>query len=119
MKPMGDRLETRFKNGGIYPTTGAALRRLLFESGVDFGELRDPWGTPYCEVFSIVHDDSVLDIISAGPDKQFATADDFSVSHIPTPYFRFTGEAINRAVENFHARTGGFIRDAATLKTEL
>ncbi len=119
MKPMGDLLETRYKHGGIYPTNGEALRRLLFESGTDFDQLRDPWGMPYREVFSIERDDNVLDIISAGPDKKFATKDDFSVSRITTPYFRFTGEAINRAVENFHARTGGFIRDAATLKTEL
>jgi hypothetical protein len=119
MKPMGDLLETRYKNGGIYPTTGEALRRLLFESGTDFDQLRDPWGTPYREVFSIERDDSVLEVISGGPDKVFATKDDFSVSRITTPYFRFTGEAINRAVERFHAHTGGFIRDAATLKREL
>jgi len=119
MKPLGDLFETRYKNGGIYPTTGEALRRLLFESGTDFDQLRDPWGTPYREVFSVVRDDSVLDIISAGPDKHFATKDDFPVSHLTRAYFRFTGEAINRAVENFHARTGGFIRDAGTLKAEL
>jgi hypothetical protein len=70
-------------------------------------------------LFSIDHDDSVLDVVSAGPDKVFATKDDFSVSRITRPYFRFTGEAISRAVERYHARTGGFIRDAASLKSEL
>src|SRR5262249_224458 len=35
------------------------------------------------------------------------------------PYFRFTGEAVNRAVQRYHARTGEFIRDATTMKNEL
>ena len=119
IKPIGDLLETQYKDGGLYPANGETLRRLLFESGVDFDQLRDPWGTPYREVFSIDRDDSVLEVISAGPDKVFATKDDFSVARITRAYFRFTGEAISRAVERFHARTGGFIRDTATLKNEL
>ncbi len=116
---IGDILETNYKNGALYPTSGDVLRRLLFESGVDIDRLRDPWGTRYREVFSIVEDDHVLEIDSAGPDKTFDTKDDFPVKRIARPYFRFTGEAINRTVHRFHARTGGFIRDAATLKNEL
>ena len=108
LKPIADILETQYKNGGIYPTSGETLRRLLFESGVDIDQSKDPWGTPYREVFSIDKDDSVLEVISAGPDKLFATKDDFSVSRITRAYFRFTGEAISRAVARFHARTGGF-----------
>lgn len=119
LKPIGDVLETQYKNGGIYPANGETLRRLLFESGVDFDQLRDPWGTLYREAFSIDRGDSVFEVISAGPDKVFATKDDFFVTRIPRPYFRFTGEAISHAVERFHVRTGGFIRDAAMLKDEL
>jgi hypothetical protein len=119
VKPIGDLLDTQYKNGGIYPANGATLRRLLFESRVDFDQLRDPWGTPYREVFSTDRDDSVLEVISAGPDKMFSTKDDFTVTRITRAYFRFAGEAIGRAVERFHARTGGFIRDAPTLKNEL
>lgn len=118
-KPIGELLETRYKDGGIYPTNGQTLRRLLFESGVIFDQQKDPWGTPYHDVFSIDRDDSVLEVVSAGPDKVFATKDDFAISRVTRPYFRFAGEAIGRAVERFHARSGGFIRDAVTLKSEL
>jgi hypothetical protein len=119
LKPIADLLETQYKNGGIYPTNGETLRRLLFESGVNFDQLKDPWGTLYREMFSIDRDDSVLDLVSAGPDKLFSTKDDFSVSRLTRAYFRFTGEAISRAVARFHARTGGFIRETASLKSEL
>ena len=119
VKPVGDLLGTQYKDDAVYPTNSETLRRLLFESGNNFDELRDPWGTHYREVFSVEQADHVLNVMSAGPDKVFDTKDDFSVLRIARPYFRFTGEAISRAVERFHARTGGFIRDAGTLKTEL
>ncbi|HSS18502.1 MAG TPA: alpha-2-macroglobulin family protein [Pyrinomonadaceae bacterium] len=119
MKPLNDFLDASYKNSGVYPADGETFRRILFESGSDFSQLRDPWGMPYREVFSTETTNSVMEIMSAGPDKTFGTKDDFSVSRVTTPYFRYTGEAISRAVNNFHARTGGFIRDAETLKHEL
>jgi hypothetical protein len=118
-KPAKDILDSQYKTGSVFPANSETLRRLLFEAGLNFAELKDPWGTPYRESFSIEADDSVFDVISAGPDKIFTTKDDFVVSRITRPYFRFTGEAISRAVERFHARTGGFIRDAASLNSEL
>ena len=117
-KPARDILDAQYKSG-VFPDNAETLRRLLFEAGLNVDELKDPWGTPYRKVFSIDKADNVLEIISAGPDKVFATRDDFSASRITRGYFRFTGEAISRAVERFHARTGGFIRDAARLKGEL
>ncbi|MBC8032194.1 MAG: carboxypeptidase regulatory-like domain-containing protein [Pyrinomonadaceae bacterium] len=119
IKPIADLLQTQYTDAGTYPSNRESLLRLLFESGIDFDQLRDPWGTPYRELFSVVQDDSVLEIISAGPDKVFTTGDDSSVARITRSYFRFTGEAISRAVKRFHARTGGFIRNATTLKNEL
>jgi hypothetical protein len=117
-KPAKDILDAQYRNG-VFPDNAETLRRLLFEAGLNVDELIDPWGTPYRKLFSIDKDQSVLEINSAGPDKVFSTKDDFSVSRITRSYFRFTGEAINRAVERFHARTGRFIRDTAGLKGEL
>src|SRR5262245_57715290 len=54
-----------------------------------------------------------------GAEKRFDRDDDIELLLIDRPYFRFTGEAINRTAGKFHTRTGGFIRDEATLKTEL
>jgi hypothetical protein len=118
-KPARSILDSQYLTGSVFPENGETLRRLLFEAGLNVDELKDPWGTPYREAFSINNEDSVLEVISAGPDKVFATSDDFSVGRITRAYFRFTGEAISRAVERYHARTGGFIREAATLRSEL
>jgi hypothetical protein len=119
LKPVRNILDARYLRGNVFPDNGETLRRLLFGAGLNVDELKDPWGTPYRKLFSIDKTASVLEIISAGPDKVFATKDDFSASRITRDYFRFTGEAITRAVERFHARTGDFIRDAAVLKGEL
>src|SRR5205085_7729999 len=112
-------LNERYEAQGVYPTTEAIMRRLLSVSGVSFDALRDPWGTPYRVRFSVERTNDLLEIMSAGADKQFDTSDDFVAARLARPYFRFNGEAINRAVARFHARTGMFIRDAATLKAEL
>jgi hypothetical protein len=119
IKPVEELLNSQYKNNGDYPTNVQTFRRLLFESGIDLEQMRDPWGTRYRTKFSVEKDDQVLELVSAGPDKQFDTRDDFLVERTTRPYFRFTGEAISRAVQRFHTRTGGFIRDAATLKSEL
>src|SRR5205085_330038 len=112
-------LNGRYDAQSIYPTDEAVMRRLLSVAGVSFDALRDPWGTPYRARFSVERTNDVLEIRSAGADRQFDTADDFVAARLTRPYFRFNGEAINRAAARFHARTGAFIRDVATLKNEL
>src|SRR5205085_3521598 len=119
LKPVQDALNARYKNRMAYPADDASLRRILSESGINFNELLDPWGTPYRAVFSVENQSDVLKIFTAGADKRFETADDFSVAVLSWPYFRPIGEAIDRAVQKYHSRTGGYIRDAATLKSEL
>ncbi|HEY5838721.1 MAG TPA: alpha-2-macroglobulin family protein, partial [Pyrinomonadaceae bacterium] len=96
-----------------------SLRDFALFAGIPFADLRDPWAMPYRTDFFAYRASDVLQTSSAGPDKRFDTGDDFTVMRIERPYFRFTGEAINRAVARYHRRTGKFIRDAATLKNEL
>ena len=117
--PLKDRLESEYKLNCDYPTDEAALRRFASTAGIAFDELLDPWETPYRTSFFAQGAADVLELTSAGADKQFSTADDFTVLRIERPYFRFTGEAINRGVQRYHSRTGQFIRDAGTLKREL
>jgi A-macroglobulin TED domain/Alpha-2-macroglobulin family/MG2 domain/Carboxypeptidase regulatory-like domain/A-macroglobulin receptor binding domain/Macroglobulin domain MG3 len=117
--PLKDRLESEYKDSCVYPTNLAALRRFASTAGIAFDELRDPWETPYRASFFAQNTLDVFLLKSAGADKQFETADDFTVLRVERPYFRFTGEAINRATARYHARTGQFIRDAAALKSEL
>jgi hypothetical protein len=119
LKPAQDALNARYKTRTEYPADEASLRRILSESGINFDRLLDPWGTPYRSLFSVQNQLDVLKILSAGADKQFRTADDFAVTVLSWPYFRPIGEAIDRAVQKYHERTQNFIRDAATLQSEL
>ncbi|HSP62201.1 MAG TPA: alpha-2-macroglobulin family protein, partial [Pyrinomonadaceae bacterium] len=119
VEPLKDRLDSEYSNSCAYPNDELALRRFASVSGIAFDELRDPWETPYRASFFAQDKSDVFLLKSAGADKQFDTADDFTVLRTERPYFRFTGEAINRAVTRYHARTGQFIRDTAALKSEL
>ncbi|HBB96878.1 MAG TPA: hypothetical protein DC054_15980 [Blastocatellia bacterium] len=117
--PLKDYLESEYKQNCDYPKDVAALRRFAMAGGIAFDDLRDPWETPYRNSFFAAGLSDVLQMTSAGADKQFDTSDDFTVLRIERPYFRFTGEAINRAVRRYHTRTGQFIRDDPTMKSEL
>ncbi|HYX43142.1 MAG TPA: carboxypeptidase-like regulatory domain-containing protein, partial [Pyrinomonadaceae bacterium] len=112
-------LNGQYDAQAVYPTDEVIMHRLLFASGVNFDGLRDPWGTPFRARFSVEQANDLLEIISAGADKRFDTSDDFVAARFTRPYFRFFGEAINRAGARFHAHTGRFIRDAATMQSEL
>jgi uncharacterized protein YfaS (alpha-2-macroglobulin family) len=119
INPLKDRLEIEYKQNCVYPSEQDGLRRFASTWGIDLDDLRDPWETPYRFSFFAAGAADVLQATSAGADKQFDTVDDFPVLRTERPYFRFTGEAVNRAVARYHARTGRFVRDASTLKSEL
>ncbi|MGB7921899.1 MAG: MG2 domain-containing protein [Pyrinomonadaceae bacterium] len=117
--PVNDVLTKHYTNTTEYPADEQSLRRILNPFGINFDALRDPWGEPFRPVFSVERASDVLDIICAGPDKRLDTEDDFLTARINWPYFLRTGEKINRIVADYHTRTGGYIRDAATFKSEL
>ncbi len=119
LKSLHEALTARYVRTADYPHDPAELGRFLTESGIDFAALRDPWGSRYRPDFSVDKQSDVLTMMSAGPDKRFDTADDFSVERLGWAYFRPVGEAIDRAVRGYHERTGGFIRDSGTLRSEL
>jgi hypothetical protein len=112
-------LVARYERDGDYPADEPTLRRLLKDAGVEPDSLRDPWGTPYRAAFSVERENDVLEFATAGADKQFGTGDDWKTGRIQWPYFRPTGLVASRAVAEHHKRTGGFLRDAASLKAEL
>ncbi|HEV2705911.1 MAG TPA: alpha-2-macroglobulin family protein [Pyrinomonadaceae bacterium] len=112
-------LDQQYTSHHFFPTDNATLARALLPSALDLAQMADPWGQPYRADFSYQRDQHVLQIITAGADKKFDTSDDFTALRITRPYFRPHGETVNRVLASYHARTGGFIRDAATLKSEL
>ncbi len=119
LEPLRNALTKIYEKSRNYPVDESSMRRMLSTVGIDFQSLRDPWGTNYRPLFFIERQADVLLLKSAGADKRFDTADDFSVTRLAWNYFRSPGEAIDKAVRTYHQRTGGFIRDFTTLKEEL
>jgi hypothetical protein len=98
-------LTAYLSSGGQYPTTETAFKDILRKVGVDLDDLRDPWGRPYYVVFqkmaqysdrvqiqqtsssgervgepvTLVRQD--VRVLSAGPDGDLGTADDFQVAN--------------------------------------
>ncbi|MEW6211259.1 MAG: MG2 domain-containing protein [Acidobacteriota bacterium] len=113
-------LDLLHKDKNEHPSDIVSLKRLLADAGIDFDAMRDPWGTPYRAAFSIKEINDAMTIVSAGPDERFDTSDDFvALEEMRWPYFTALGKKIDRAIEGYHARMGKFIRDLATLESEL
>jgi len=112
-------LQARYARTTEFPRDDTGLKRLLSEAKIDFDTVRDPWGMTYRSDFSVYRQSADLTFMSAGPDKRVKTDDDFIVDRMGWPYFQPIGEAIDKAVRSYHARTSGFIRDSATLRDEM
>ena len=112
-------LSTHYQQTGEYPTDESKLKNILASRAIYFDQARDPWGDSFRPRWSIERNDDVLELYSAGADKLFDTNDDFTVLTQRWPYFKPTGLLIDAAVQNYHTRTGGYIRDEATLAAEM
>ncbi len=119
MKSIRNALDHQYAVTAEYPKTETALENVLARDGFNFSGLRDPWNMPYRVKFGVEREWNTLEIWTLGPDKKLDTSDDYCVLAMKWPYFRPYTEAIIRAVEEFHARTGEYIRDAVTLNAEL
>ncbi len=117
--PIEEILKNRFEKDYAHPTDENSLRQILSVSGMNFDEIRDPWGQNYQASFSIDKTQNIVTFKTAGADKTFGTKDDFTVSTASFAYFTPFGKAIDAAVKNYYETSGGFIRDAETLKREL
>ena len=117
--PLEHALNDRFSDNGAHPTDAASLTSLLSLAGLKLEAFHDPWGNPYRPSFSIGHAEDVMELQSAGPDKRFGSPDDFTALRLTWRYFQRYGEMINKALRAHYERTGQFIRDAATLRSEL
>jgi hypothetical protein len=104
---------------GKLPRNEAELTELAKEYGVDLPGLRDPWGTPYRFELRFQGADHFLKVISAGPDQQFGTSDDFTARETQRKFFLHYGNLLGQAVKNLSETEGHFIRDQNTLQAEL
>lgn len=102
-----------------FPHNQEQLEKILNDAGIDFKALRDPWGMPYRAQFGTSGVNSVLAFISNGPDKLAGNSDDFVGKQMERAYFALMGRAINQAAWSYFFRTGNYIRDYRTLKSEM
>jgi len=77
------------------PATIEELKKFLAASKLNEGILLDPWNTPYKVALNEEANDDVLTFISAGPDKQFGTADDFTLPLLARNVFAVPGARLN------------------------
>ncbi|HVV44197.1 MAG TPA: MG2 domain-containing protein, partial [Bryobacteraceae bacterium] len=90
-KPLEDYFNLTFQ----YPADTQSLEKVL---GQRWTDLRDPWGMRYRAAFEIQHGYNVIAFESAGPDKKFATNDDYQAAKISHPWFDRTREIIAQAL---------------------
>jgi hypothetical protein len=102
-----------------FPTSLEQLQSILLQGGINFNEIRDPWGMPYHARFLASGPNYVVEFLSDGPDKLSGTSDDFVARQIGRRYFNKIGGAIDQASGDYFQRTGNYIRDYATLRKEL
>jgi hypothetical protein len=117
--PIKKALDDAYFKGTAYPHDEESLRRVLTEQGVDFDKVVDPWGSPFRATFSFRQSYAVAEFVSLGPDKKLGTADDVTGLTVQRWYFRPIADAIKKSMVEYHNRTGGYIRDLGTLKTEV
>jgi hypothetical protein len=112
-------LRNTYRKTYEFPKSLGQLRKILEHGGINFDELRDPWGMPYRANFFVSGKDDVVEFISNGPDKLPGTNDDFTAYRLGLPYFTSIGAAIDRVSQIYFQRTSKYIRDLTTLKKEL
>lgn len=118
--PLRSTLSAELHTHGELPLTQTQLAPLLSAHGIDLSALRDPWDDPYTvssEFFN--RGTATLHMHSAGPDKQLGTVDDFDVDVANWPWFETRHRMLQPAVEAYHQRTGGYIRNLPELRGEL
>jgi hypothetical protein len=119
LQPLAGALKARYDGTYDFPTNLGLLNAGLSKSKLDFNSLRDPWGVPFQASFHPENDTEVLAVSTSGPDKVFGTADDFVVRRFTWRYFLANGDAIDKAVADYHRATADFILDRQTLDREL
>jgi hypothetical protein len=119
LKPAHKALDEWNAEHGEYPNSEAEVRAALQAEKLDFDALRDPWGERFRVTFSYRRADRVMRLVSSGVDKQAGTADDFTSATFHWRYFTKTGMRIDRACNEYLARTGKYIRDYPTLRDEM
>jgi hypothetical protein len=119
LKPLVDALDEECRSSSMLPRDRKQLEALLTAHHLRWTDLRDPWGSEFVPEFGLGRTDYTLDLYSPGPDKRVGTDDDFNASTETVPFFAPTQGDITHALQQYHATTGGFVRDLSSLRDAL
>jgi hypothetical protein len=119
VQPIFLALRKQYGENFEHPTDDASMRKILSRNYIDFDAQKDPWGTPYHAEFSVQEEYDVVAVKSAGANKVFGDKDDFTVTQENFPYFSEMSVKINKAIADYHQKTGKFVRDKETLRDAL
>jgi len=117
--PLQDALDKHLQKNSEYPKNRASLDDILNIAEISFDGLRDPWGVAYRAEFRTERERDHFNALSAGADKKFGTADDFTAFNHNWPYFTQTGEHIQRIAKLYSGDAGRTTRDTAVFKDHL
>lgn len=119
LAPVEEVLKKQYDKTFDHPTDEISLRNILLRNGINFDNVRDPWGNNYYATFSTQKTQIILTLNSSGADKKSGTKDDFPVSSLSFNYSTKTGQTIDKAVQDYHKKTGKYVRDLPTLSAVL
>ena len=101
-------LDRHYMNTLEFPQDESSLADAL---GAQWLALRDPWGMSYAARFRVTGMYRIVELVSAGPDKRYGTADDFAIGSFQKAYFAPLQSLIRqilREQEDYPADEAGF-----------
>ena len=111
LMPVKAALDDHYLQTLEYPRDETALLRI---AGNSLARIEDPWMRPYFPRFTTEEANNVLCFMSAGPDKQLGTADDFCALKVERKWFAnfeaLIGEKL-RALQDFPATSEQLVRE--------
>jgi hypothetical protein len=119
LQPLLSALDEEGKASGNLPRNRQELDALLQRHHLTWSDLKDPWNSEFIPTFSIGRNDYELQVFSRGPDKQVGTDDDFIVAYRSVSFYAATEQQVTRALEEYHRKNGGFVRDLPSLRKAL
>jgi hypothetical protein len=119
LQPLLNALDEDRSEFATLPRNRQELDALLQRHHLAWSDLKDPWGSEFIPKFSLDRNDYVLDLYSPGADKHGDTDDDFSVARRSSSFYGVTERQVKRALQEYHNKTGGFIRNLPSLREAL
>jgi len=116
LDPVSRILQENFSGAGRFPSTEAELASILATRISTPVPLLDPWGRPYHMRHDYRWIFETIEFRSEGPDKTLDTDDDFVAYTVQRPFFERDAKHLRALIDAYHARTGAYVRDSASLQ---